>query len=523
MSIRAQYKGYELDFASYPSPEEILWSYRELRMAVNARLARSVGPSIPIASRNEELPLSLNQEAIWLQEQLNPGSAAYHLPAAVRLTGRLDTAALELGIREVVRRHESLRTTFQTVDGRPRQVIHAAGVFSMPLEDLSNVKGTDQATTLQAKIEQEVSSPFHLESGPLLRARLLRLAPDEHIVILTVHHLVSDAWSQGILLRELAALYEAFSRGASSPLDELPLHYADFAKWQRGRINAEAFETTLAYWKEQLAGSPAVLSLPTDFPRPAKVRMEGGRHLFRVASGLTARLKDLALQQQVTLFTLLLSAFQILLAKESGQDDIVVGTPVAGRVRVELEGLIGCFINALAVRTHIEEQTRFVDLLHQVQGATRKLMAYQEFPFDKVIAALAPERNAAYTPVYQVIFDFVNTPPGEALVSNVRMSPVAANTKASKMDLLVDMWETQDELVGQIEYRTSLFKPETIAALASAFDELLDQIASHPALRIGDLKVRPMGGKQTDPDKRSVQGQLDRQRLNATRPKAVKI
>lgn len=522
MGVRVRYKGYELDFPSYPGEKEILLAFEQFERAVRSCMRDHKTFSIPRAARDEELPLSFIQEALWLQEQLNPGTAAYNLPAAVRLSGDLDVAALERSLSEVVRRHETLRTRFPLINGRPIQVLSPPKPITLSPVDLSQLDPGIREPAIAEVASREAGEAFNLEDGPLLRCKLLRLSADEHIILLTLHHIIFDAWSAGILIGELAALYETYSAGGIPALPELPLQYADFAKWQREQLNGEKLRSMLDYWKEQLAGAPPFLQMPTDFPRPARLAPEGNRHFFHLPPDLTARLKLLAGQEEVTLFTLLLAAFQVLLMKLSRQDDIVVGIPVAGRVRPELENLIGCFINTLALRSRVKGQSRFRKFLHVVQDAVYRMFSFQELPFEKVIQTLAPERQPGYTPVYQVLFDFINKPPAPVKLRSLTLSPVAANSRATKMDLVIDMWEAETELAGQIEYRTSLFKSETIELFARSFQILVENIVATPDVRIADLEIHRDAPKPQELVSTIGQQKL-KHKIASIRPKAIKL
>jgi hypothetical protein len=518
-----QYKGYELDFASFPTPEQILVSYQKFRETVSSRINKGPKTSIPVASRDGELPLSHIQEGLWLQEQLNPGSAAYTLSAAVRLIGHLDVSSLERSVTEVVRRHESLRTRFPVINGKPRQAISQPQTIAFPMKDFSSVSPSEQELAIQEHIGNEVRKPFDLENGPLLRTSLVRLGPEECIAVLAVHHIISDAWSVGILLREMAALYEAYSTGKESPLPEQPIQYVDFAKWQRDWFSANALSQTREFWEQQLAGAPAFLDLPLDFSRPVKLRPEGAHSFFHFPPDLTLRLKDLARREGTTLFALLLTAFQVQLAKFSRQSDIVVGTPMAGRTSRELEGLIGCFISIPPFRTRVAEHMEFTELLRNVHNTARSISAQQELPFERIVETLEIPRHPAYTPVYQVLFDFVNTPPREARLSNLTMLPVSTNTGATKVDLLLDMWESEAELVGHIEYRTTLFRKETIVNLAGAYEALVTNIVADPHSRISQLDTRTQEEKQQKFAAETKREELNRRRFAAVQPKAIEL
>jgi aspartate racemase len=523
MSVKVLYRGYSLDFNSLPTPDKILESYENLRRAVCAGINTNRQRSIPLASRSQDLPLSFIQESLWLREQMEETSAAYNLSAAVRLSGRLDTAALNRSIADLVRRHEILRTVFPTTNGLPRQVIKTAFEAGLKMTSVPNGSLAEIETAIQRTVQQEASAIFDLENGPLFRAHLLELSAEDHVLVMIFHHLVYDAWSASILLRDLAGLYEAHANGKESPLPELPLQYADFAVWQRESLNNEVLQKALTYWKDHLAGAPSLLELPTDFPRAAIPAPAGTRYPFRFSHALTAKLKELAKLEKVTLFTLMLTVFQLLLAKLSRQDDVVVGIPVAGRTHVDLEGVIGCFINILPVRTKLPGRLSFRSLLPAVQSATRKIVTYQDVPFEKIIEAVAPARSASGSPIYQVLFDFINTPPQETRLSSLTMSPVTVDTGAAKMDLLVDVWEAEQQLVGQFEYRTALFTSETIAAFANFFQILSSSIVARPDSSIADLPIYTHQEDQKKMATRSDRKELNRAKLKMIRPKSISV
>ncbi|MGE5325129.1 MAG: condensation domain-containing protein [Actinomycetota bacterium] len=523
MRVRVLYKGYELDFPSYPGEQEILLAFERFERAVRSCMHGQGTSPIPRAMPGEELPVSFIQEALWLQEQLHPGSAAYNLPAAVRLSGDLDVVALERSLTEVVRRHESLRTRFPLVNGRLIQVVTPPQPLTLSSVDFSHLDSEMREIAVADAAGREAGEAFNLEEGPLLRCKLLKVSADEHIILLTIHHIVFDAWSAGILVRELATHYATYSTGGVPGLPELPLQYGDFAKWQREQLNGERLRSMLDYWKEHLAGAPHFLQVPTDFPRPQRLAPEGNRHFFHLTPELTASLKLLAGQEGVTLFTLLLATFQVLLMKYSRQDDVVVGIPVAGRVRPELENLIGCFINTLALRSRVKPQSCFREFLHVVQDAVYRMFSFQELPFEKVIQTLAPERHPGYTPIYQVLFDFVNNPPAPVQLPSLTLSPVAANSQSTKMDLVVDMWATDAELAGQIEYRTSLFQSDTIKLLARSFQVLLENVVANPGVRVADLEIRTEVERQQELVATTRQQKLNPLKIASIRPKAIKL
>ena len=339
---------------------------RGLAAAVEAALKAGQGvqaPAMVKVSREGELVLSYAQQRLWFLDQLEPNSSSYNIPAAVRLRGTLDIAALEQSFGEIIRRHESLRTRFGVVDGRPVQLIEETPDFSLPVIDLSTLPEQEREVEARRLATEELQGSFDLREGPLLRARVLQLGAEEFVLLCTMHHIVSDGWSMGVFIRELTALYTAYAAGEASPLPDLTIQYADFAHWQREWLEGEVLEGQLSYWKKQLAGAPAVLELPTDYPRPAIQSFRGAHHPLTLSEDLSAKLKQLSQREGVTLFMTLLAAFQVLLSRYSGQEDIVVGSPIANRNRAETEQLIGFFVNTLVLRTDLTGDPSFVEVL----------------------------------------------------------------------------------------------------------------------------------------------------------------
>ncbi|HEY6190004.1 MAG TPA: amino acid adenylation domain-containing protein, partial [Pyrinomonadaceae bacterium] len=400
-----------------------------------ARLAQSVekqlhdGQSSPVQpirifSRDETLPLSFGQQRLWFLDQLEPGNPAYLMPAALRLDGKLKVSTLEQAFSEIVRRHESLRTNFALVDGQPVQIIAPAQPVTLSITDLSQLATDEREAEARRLAGAEAQRPFDLSAGPLLRVSLLKLAEDEHILLFTMHHIISDGWSIGVLVKEVTTLYEAFSAGQSSSLPELPIQYADFAHWQREWLQGEVLDAQLSYWREQLADAP-VLQLPTDRPRPAVQSYRGAHHSVRLDAALTDELKRISRQEGVTLFMLLLAAFQTLLSRYSGQEDIVVGSPIANRTRAEVEGLIGFFVNTLVLRTRLEGRPSFREVLGRVREAALGAYAHQDVPFEMLVEELEPERDMSRTPLFQVMFVLQNAPQESVMLSDLSISGVA--------------------------------------------------------------------------------------------------
>ncbi|HEX2081286.1 MAG TPA: condensation domain-containing protein, partial [Longimicrobium sp.] len=367
LPLRALFEG--------PTVAELAKAVKEVRRAELPVLP----PVVPV-ERTGALPLSFAQERLWFIDRLEPGSAVYNMPMARRLGGALDEAALERSLREIVRRHEALRTVFAEVDGSPVQVIAPFDGFALPVEDLSGLGETDREAAVGRRAGEEAARPFDLAAGPLFRAALLRLGGEDHVLLLSMHHIVSDGWSMGVLVRELSALYAAYREGRESPLPELPVQYADYAVWQREQLAGEVLDRQLAYWKERLAGAPGLLELPTDHPRPAVQAYRGATVPFEISLELLERLQALGRSEGATLYMTLLGAFQVLLGRYAGSEDVVVGSPIAGRTRREVEELIGFFVNTLVLRTDLSGNPSFREVLRRVREATLGAYEHQEVP-----------------------------------------------------------------------------------------------------------------------------------------------
>ncbi len=450
----------------------------------------AVAPLVRV-SREEPLPLSFAQERLWFLDQLEPGGSPYGVPAAVRVSGALDGRVFAAALDEIARRHESLRTTFASVQGRPVQVVAPPLSLAVPVVDLRALPGDLRDAAAQGLARSEAARPFDLARGPLVRVVLVALAPEEHLALLTLHHIVSDGWSMGVLVRELTALYPTFAAGRASPLLELPIQYADFAVWQRGWLAGEALEVRLAHWRHRLAGAPALLELPTDRPRPAVQGFQGGRLAVALPAERLAELGRLSRRQGVTLFMTLLAAFDVLLHRFSGVEDVVVGSPIANRNRVETEPLIGFFVNTLALRADLREDPEFLRLLKQVRETTLEAYAHQDLPFEKLVEEIAPQRSLSHTPVFQVVFVLQNAPLGSLELPGLRLEPVAVETGQAKFDLTLSLAETEAGVAGSFEYRTELFDASTMVRLAEQWAVLLAGVAAGPELAVGDLPLLP--------------------------------
>jgi hypothetical protein len=377
---------------------------------------------IPRRSQASPAPLSFGQQQLWFIDKLQPGNSAYNESLAIRLTGTLNAIALEQSLNEIVRRHEILRTTFTVVAEQPMQAIAPSLNIPLPTVDLRSLPPQEQKVKLRQLTTAEVAKPFDLSQGPLWRYTLLQLGAEEHILLLTIHHIVFDGWSVGIIFRELSQFYTAFTTGKSLSLPDLPIQYADFAIWQRQHLQGEVLEKLLAYWRQQLKGVPPVLQLPTDFPRPKVQSFQGGTQSFILPLELTERIKALSQQQGVTLFMILLAAFQTLLYRYTGQEDIVVGSPIANRNREEIQELIGFFANTLVLRTDFGGDISFQELLARVRDCTLSAFSHQELPFERLVEELQPERNLSYNPLIQVMFILENTNRSIATAQSFRES-----------------------------------------------------------------------------------------------------
>ncbi|HEX6371120.1 MAG TPA: non-ribosomal peptide synthase/polyketide synthase [Longimicrobium sp.] len=433
-------------------------------------------------------PLSFAQQRLWLIDQVQPGSAAYNMPFALRLGGALDVGAMERALGEIVRRHQALRTVFPEADGGAVQVIAPFG-FILPVEDLSALDADDREAEVLGRATDEARRPFDLAKGPLFRAALLRLADDDHVLLLTLHHIVTDAWSTGVLFRELGALYTAYRDGAESPLPELAVQYADYAVWQRERLQGETLEAELSYWRERLAGAPALLELPTDRPRPAVQTHRGGRVPFRLSAALTERLREVGRREDATLYMVLLAAFQVLLGKYAGTDDVVVGSPVAGRTRREVEELIGFFINTLVLRTDLSGDPAFGTVLCRVREATLGAYEHQQVPFEKLVDELQPERSLSHAPLFQVMFSLQNAEPRVAGLAGLRIGELKSEVETTKFDLTLSLLEGPDGVEGVLIYGTDLFDPSTAERMAGHLARVLEQVAADPGARLSSLQL----------------------------------
>ena len=446
-------------------------------------------PICPIARNGSYLPLSYAQERLWFLDQFQPGNEAYNVPGAVRIRGGLNVGALEQALSEIVRRHEVLRTTFEAREGQPVQVIHAAAPLKLEVLDLQAEVQSEQEQRVQELARVEAQEPFDLAKGPLLRVSLARLGEAEHVLFYTMHHIVADAWSMGVLVNEFVRLYEAFSKGEPSPLAELPIQYADYAVWQRQWLQEEELEQQLSYWKEQLKGAPELLELPTDRPRPAVQTHRGASQVVSISRDLTEKLKALSQREGVTLFMLLSAAFKVLLHRYSGQTDIVVGSAIANRNRAETEGLIGFFVNTLALRSDLSGDPSFLKLLMQERHVALGAYEHQDVPFEKVVAELQPERNLSHSPLFQVMLELQNTPAEVLKAGGLEFEAIGIESQTEKFDLTLMLDETKEGLSGVLTYSVDLFNGSTIERILSHWRRILEGMAAKPEARLSELEL----------------------------------
>lgn len=460
-----------------------------MRLKRKARGAeRVVDQTIRRRENRTDAPLSLAQQRLWFLHQLDPGNDPYYLPFYYQLTGPLNVAALERGLNEVIRRHEILRTVFTERDSRVGQSVLPSFDLALPMFDLSQLSRTQADQEVQCLIDAEAARPFNLEQGPLLRAMLLKRSDEEHGLSLIIHHIVMDGWSIDIFMGELIVLYEAFSAHQPSPLPDLPLQYADFAAWQREWITGGVLEDQLAYWKKQLSGDLPMLEVPTDHPRPQRLTYRGADGDFVLTPDLVERLNELGHSEGATLFMTLMAALLTLLHRYTGQEDIILGTAVAGRNHAEIEKLIGFFINTLVLRTDLSGNPTFRELLGRVREVALGAYEHPDVPFEKLVEELQPERDLSRHPFFQVMVNFQNAPAETPASRGLKITPLDIGNQ-TRFDLELHLWAEPDGLLGNFMYNTDLFEQSTIARMLRHFETLLAGIAANPETRLSELPV----------------------------------
>jgi len=493
-------EGEKLLYSAPPGalPTELLAELKErkddllgfLRQGFVAR--RSGAPSRIEAAHRERPPLSFAQQRLWFLHQLMPESVEYNIARAVRLRGRVRVELLAASLGEIVRRHGSLRTTFAVEEGQPVQVVAPVLELALPLVDLAALPAGRREAEAWRLSQEDARRPFHLARGPLLRVFLLRLEAEDYIAPSTMHHVIGDGWSSSILFREMGIVYGALRRAEPPVLPELPVQYADFAVWQRQWLSGEVLEEQLGYWKQHLAGAPPELALPIDRPRSSVHEAgaeRGDRRELLIPRPLVESLREFSQAQGATLFMILLAAWKVLLCRLCGQDDLVVGSPIANRNRTEVEGLIGCFVNTLVLRTIFSGNPSFRKLLASVRHTTLGAFAHQDLPFEKLVEELHPERRLTQTPLFQVIFTLQNVPSPEMDVADFRMSLLPPTGQAATFDLACNLKEMQEGVHTSLMYKEGLFDGATIARLGGCYLRLLAALADDPGLKVRDLPL----------------------------------
>ena len=442
----------------------------------------------PAVQRGADAPLSFAQERLWFMERLQPGLASYVVSCGLRLTGALDHDALERALAEVVRRHDTLRTTFREVDGVPFQSAAPFSGFPLPVEEIPSLSPEERDDAARRRFADELARPFDLRAGPLFRVRLLRFCAEEHVLLLSMHHIVSDGWSLGVLSRELWTLYGAFHVGRSSPLPDLPVQYAEFAAWQRAQLDGPRLERRLAYWRRRLGGAPELVELPTDHPRPPAPTARGATVPVRVPGAVAARLRALEREEGATLYMVVLAAFQLVLSRYGAGPDVVVGTPTGGRPRRDVEGVIGIFVNTLAVRTDLSGDPTFRELVRRVCEGTLDDLDH-EVPFERLVAELRPERTLSHTPIFQVLFQLDTFAESGSGVEGLEVEWLAAGQDPSKFDLSLLLSGDEAGIGGVLEYTLDLWEPGTARRIVEHLGRVLEQVAADPDLPVSRLRL----------------------------------
>lgn len=460
------------------------------RVEVQMRAGQGLqAPAIERVERGIGLPLSFAQQRLWFFNQMNPESRIYNILTAIKLDGELDVQSLEKSLNEIVERHENLRTTFDMLDGEPVQVISPSTPFNIHkilLQESSDLESADELSELIAK---EAHHVFNLTTGPLLRATLVVLNQQEYVLLLNMHHIISDGWSMGVLIDELVALYHAFTAGKPSPLPELAIQYADYAVWQRNRLQDGSLESQFLYWKNQLQDAAPVLDLPTDRPRPAIQSHLGAGHTFFIPAGLTGALKALSQRQGCTLFMTLLALFDLLLYRYTGQNDILIGTPIANRNRVDIEKLIGVFVNTLVMRARVESGDSFLSLLKQQREVALGAYANQDLPFEKLVEEIQPERSLSHTPLFQVLLVLQSAPVKQIALQGLSVKSLDRQTRTSAFDMTMAVTEKAEGLSCSVEYNADLFDEATIVRMGEHFSRLAEEAVGNPDLRVIEMRM----------------------------------
>ena len=464
-----------------------------------------LGDAFSQTNPSDSYPASLAQRRLWFLDQLQGPTGAYNVHIGLWLYGPLDLAALKSGVQDIVNRHDTLRTSFRLEHGNLIQVVTQS--YDVPFQTTDFVGVPDPYPQIYELAKQDVETPFYLNKGPLFRARVFRISPEEHVLLCTMHHTITDAWSMQIFVNELALLYGKTLNGQSADLPELPIQYGDYAEWQQESFQTEGAQQQLAYWKNALGNAPSLLELPHDGVRPAEQTLQGASHAYPMPAEIVASVALLATQQQVTPFMLLLAAFKALLYRYSEETDVVVGVPVAGRGQVETEGMIGFFVNTLALRDDLSGNPSFLALLAQVRETTLGALANAEVPFERVVDALQPERDLSYNPVFQVMFSVIKSAIRSHAFGNVSSYPYVVDTASSIVDLSATMIEDSDgKWWLHMEYNTDLFRPERIARMVDDYIAVLGAIVANPEVQIDGLPLPHVARPPATAEPRSPSG-----------------
>ena len=460
----------------------------ELKLKQNG-VARATTVTIPRRIKRDAAPLSFAQQRLWFLSQLEPESCTYNETAAIRLAGELNVKALRDALNAIVERHEVLRTRYAMADdGNPVQIVGGVQNVELPILDISELQGNQQDAEVQRIALELKARPFDLSKEMPLRLALIRLSAHSHVLLEIKHHIASDGWSSGVFSRELATLYGRLIQNDTTPLPELPIQYADYAIWQREWLQDEALEKQLSYWKEHLRNLP-LLELRTDRPRAASQLNRAARKYATLSDTLIERLKALSKQEGATLFMTALAAFQVLLHRYTGQDDIVVGSPIAGRTRAELEGLIGFFVNTLVYKNDLSGDPTFTELLAKVRKRALEAYEHQDLPFEKLVEELNPERSLSHSPLFQVLFAVQNVPRQKVEISGLTATPVEIDSITAKFDLFAAFVERDGQSMLRMEYNADLFNGDTIVRMLGHFRTLLEGVVANPNRRISDLPL----------------------------------
>jgi aspartate racemase len=473
----------------------------ELRMRQEG-LSHAAVDVIARVPESSSYPLSFAQQRLWFLDQMEPGCAFYNEPLlAIRISGSLNRKAIAQTINEIVRRHESLRTTFTNVDGSPVQVIACPTPVPIGFIDLRLLPAAARETELRRLAQEEASRPFDLARGPLLRVNLLQLDDEDHAVFLEMHHIITDGWSNRLLLREIMLLYRAMCRGEPSPLLDLPIRYVDFAVWQSKRLRGEVLDNLVAYWKQQLSGELPVMELPADYPRPDIQRYIGRLETYVLDNELSQRIRQLCKSQDCTLFMTLFAALITLLYRYTGQEDIVVGTPIANRNRVETERVVGFFVNTLVLRVDVSGNPRFTELMSRIKKVAVGAYVHEDLPFEKLVELLQPERDLSRQALFQILFVLHNYPEASrdvlGLDRDLTLTRIEVDGGESKVDWALSVTELGDKgIKAQINYSTDLFKASTIRRMLRQYENLLRHVTANPETRLSAVRIF----SDSDPD-----------------------